>query len=274
MDWRDYEKVTKDIYEAIGKDAGVNIECYGNNCKVEGKSGAKHQIDVLASHSDGIHTYKTAIECKWHDKKISKDPVMKLLSVIEDSNIDKGVLVSKKGFTPDAISFAKSKNIGLAWLRKVEKNDYGTDLPIFEVLNSKVTSPEILNFIINSEEGAKRSDEIIKRSAMVLVNSEGKESPIQVLINNFFRKLREENAFKPITVDYRFQDCFIKNKETNVSTSIQGIVITGVLKEREIDLGFKPVDKTWLIMKSLFEDKIITVSENGNVNESKFRFNH
>ena len=35
------------IYETLGKESGVKIEGYGNNCKVKGKSGVNHQIDVL-----------------------------------------------------------------------------------------------------------------------------------------------------------------------------------------------------------------------------------
>ena len=126
MDWKNYEKITKDIYETLGKESGVKIECYGNGCKVKGNSGVEHQIDVLASHSDGIHTYKTAIECKYWKNTISKDTVMKIHSIINETNIDKGIVISKKGFTPDAIKYAESKNIGLALLREVEKEDYGS----------------------------------------------------------------------------------------------------------------------------------------------------
>ena len=52
--------------------------CHGGNCKVRGKSGVSHQIDVLTSHPDGVHTYKTAIECKYWDKYIDKDVIMKV----------------------------------------------------------------------------------------------------------------------------------------------------------------------------------------------------
>ena len=70
MEWKDYEEVTKHIYETLGKNNGVEIECFGNKCSVKGKSEVNHQIDVLTKHSDGIHTYKTAIECKYWDKKV------------------------------------------------------------------------------------------------------------------------------------------------------------------------------------------------------------
>ena len=133
-EWQSYEELVKDIYQALGKAAGVIIECWGPSCKVQGKSGVCHQIDVLTSHSDGIHTYRTAIECKdWNTEKVSKDPVMKLSEILDDANIEKGVLVSKAGFTPDAEKMAESKGICLIQLRKPEVSDwdgYIKEIPI------------------------------------------------------------------------------------------------------------------------------------------------
>lgn len=57
------------------------IHWIGNSCKVIGRSNIQHQIDVLTIHSDGIHSYGTAIECKYWNKKIDKDIVMKLSSI-------------------------------------------------------------------------------------------------------------------------------------------------------------------------------------------------
>lgn len=272
MDWNDYEKITKDIYETLGKESEVKIECYGNNCKIIGITGVPHQIDVLASHSDGIHIYKTAIECKYVEKKVNRDIVYKLKGIIKDSQIDKGVVVSKKGFTPDAITVAKSENIGLVWLREIEKEDFGKHLPISEMLNSKVISPKITKFVINSKEGDNRASELVQISKILIVNSSGEKRPIQALIDEFNTKLFKENAIIPITVNYHFEGCSIWNTETNISTPIEGFTITGLISEKEVDLGFKEVDKIWLIMKSIFEDKIITVSEKRVIKESKFRF--
>ena len=124
MKWQAYEELVKDIYQQLGKLAGVRIECWGSSCKVRGKSGVYHNVDVLTSHSDGIHTYKTAIECKHWNEKISKDPVTKLSVILDETNIEKGVLVSKVGFTRDAQQLAKFKNISLVQLREPENSDW------------------------------------------------------------------------------------------------------------------------------------------------------
>lgn len=101
LDWKLYELITKYIYETLGQQHGVKIKGYGNTCVVTGKTGVDHQIDVLTAHSDGVHEYLTAIECKYWKKKVNKDVVMKVAGIIEDANINKGVIVSKGGFTPD-----------------------------------------------------------------------------------------------------------------------------------------------------------------------------
>ncbi len=99
MEWKEYEEITKYIYETLGAANGVKIECHGNNCKVTGKSTVVHQIDVLTSHSDGLHSYKTAVECKYCEQTINKDIIMKVAEIVEDAGLNKGVIVSKNGFT-------------------------------------------------------------------------------------------------------------------------------------------------------------------------------
>ena len=72
MKWETYEETVKNIYEVLGARNGVKIEGYGNSCKCTGKSGLKHQIDVMTAHNDGIHCYKTSIECKYWEEKLTR----------------------------------------------------------------------------------------------------------------------------------------------------------------------------------------------------------
>ena len=124
MNWQSYEELVKDIYEKLGESGNIRILSWGPTCKVQGKSGVSHQIDVLTSHSDGVHEYRTAIECKHWEKKVNKDPIAKLSSILEDTQIEKGVIVSRSGFTSDATGFARSRNIGLVELRSPLETDW------------------------------------------------------------------------------------------------------------------------------------------------------
>ena len=124
MDWKNYEKTTAQIYAELNNSDDIQIIGYGNDCKVLGKSDVKHQIDVLTVHELEGKMVKTAIECKYISTKVSKDPVMKLAEIIEDADIEFGVIVSKNGFTDDAVKYALYKNISLIELRKPLDKDW------------------------------------------------------------------------------------------------------------------------------------------------------
>ena len=84
----------------------------------------QYQIDVLTSHSDGLHSYDTAIECKYRKDKVSWGQVAKLALAIDDAGIEKGVVVSKTGFTRSARLVAEFKGISLVQLRKPRPSDW------------------------------------------------------------------------------------------------------------------------------------------------------
>ena len=122
--WQDYEELVKDIYQALGQANGVTIECWGSSCQVEGPPGVFHQVDVLTNHSDGIHQYRTAISCKNWNARVGLPVVRDFAQIVQEANLNKGIIVSKMGFTRPAKSFAESKNIGLVELRKPVDKDW------------------------------------------------------------------------------------------------------------------------------------------------------
>jgi hypothetical protein len=71
-----------------------------------------------------VHTYRTAIECKFEADPIGKDPITKLAYILSDAGIDKGVVVSKAGFTEDAKNVARDANISLVELRSPADKDW------------------------------------------------------------------------------------------------------------------------------------------------------
>jgi len=236
LDWKTYEFITKYIYETLGKEAGVKVEGYGNTCKVSGKSGVPHQIDVLTSHSDGIHTYRTAIECKYWNEKISKETVMKLSDIIDDAGIQKGVIVSKNGFTPDAIAIAKFRHIALVELREFEEKDQNEstqgefDVAYLEVLiNTSVTRPEIINTMIDYQNNPHNEQEEINIYANIIRLPNGNLIPFTDYTKAFQDELHHQNMlFKPITKRYDVSGGVLINKPANTTKEITGITFTGV----------------------------------------------
>jgi hypothetical protein len=269
MDWREYELTVKSIYEALGKDAGVSIECFGNSCKCAGKSGNLNQIDVLTSHSDGIHTYKTSIECKFSDQKVNKDIVMKACEVRDDCNLDKSIIVSKTGFTPDAIRYAEHKNIGLVELREpieqdlkdvLKKIDIDISPCLPEIIGFQNLSNEELNFELNIDEG-------------YYVLPDGSQQEIRDLINDFFTELLRANHFnETFTKEISFSDeTYLRIRNSDLRIKVQLLVITGILRRGGTErVEIKQEDYIWLLMKSIFEKKSFVISPRGELYETSY----
>jgi len=61
------------------------------------------------------------------------------------------------------------------------------------------------------------------------------------------------------------------NKNTNAVTKIKAIIFTGVLKKVDVnsEIKFELTDQVWLIMKSIFEEKVFKISESGLIAEDK-----
>lgn len=278
MDWKEYEKITKYIYETLGREAGVKIIGHGSTCKVKGKSGVSHQIDVLTSRSHGNHNYQTAIECKYWKKKIDKDVVMKLAGIIEDAGIDKGVIVSKRGFTKDGFLYANYKNIGLVELREIEERDWQGQgkKPNFLVgeliINNKVERkrPEILSIEFDFVDSNQKT-EIINPYQWILRSKVGIETPIQYYVASFQKRLNEEEPDKIVNEYFEFKEGDLINTATEMITQISGFTLTGKLTVTNLDSQrhYNLVDEVWMIMKSLFEDKSYTISKTGLIKKDE-----
>lgn len=277
LDWKIYESITKYIYETLGKEFGVQIKGHGSTCKVIGKSGVTHQIDVLTSHSDGVHSYETAIECKHWNQKVNKDIVMKLAEIIQDCGINKGIIVCKNGFTHDGIEYAKHKNIELVELREIEEKDLNehpkeihfADLQL--LVETTIRRTEILNIDL----GDNRKIQVISEFEYFnfLVKREDESyKPLANYIAEFRKEVNPQNEkTEKLTKHYKIPNGVLYNKETKESLKIDGITFTGQLRIRDDkkNLTFKLVDEVWLIMKSIFNERTFTFSESGLIKENK-----
>ena len=254
VNWQLYEELVKDIYQVLGKSSGVTIECWGPSCRVSGKSGAAHQIDILTSHSDGIHTYKTAIECKFWNKKVPKDAVMKLSEILSDTNIEKGVLVSKSGFTSDAKKIAESKNISLVELRKPVDHDWNDSLNQIDI-EFKLCIDEICDYQFVLYDVADSEKEDINLSTYDSCIYIKDQDPL--LIREFVEKIIRSNKES-------------KNEENFCWTYV------ALQRDKEKNYSVKFLDKTtvsgsksykkWKIRKLNFKVKEVVVTENIQMN--------
>jgi len=268
MNWEEYEEITKYIYETLGSKNGVKIEGYGNTCKILGKSSVEHQIDVLTSHSDGLHTYKTAIECKYWKDTINKDIIMKVAEIVEDAGLNKGVIVSKNGFTPDAISFAKYRNIGLIELREPTEEDWKGRIKNIQI-NLRMLLPEVeIQFLVSKP---NTESETIQIALLDIQHSGGKIESMEKYIEEFLPELHERKEGELVERIFQFeQGAKVFNKKTKKQIEINGFKIVGQLKVAKNDIvEIKGEDRIFMIMKSIFEDKSYIITKDKQIKERR-----
>jgi len=98
---------------AIGRFFASHGYAVSLNAVREGRSGGRHEIDVLAEKSDALTTFLVGVECKSWSQPIEKDVVSKLHYVIGDLALHKGIVVSTAGCRIGADQAARELGIEL-----------------------------------------------------------------------------------------------------------------------------------------------------------------
>lgn len=102
---------------------------------LRGRSGAQHQIDVVADFSAPLHTSRVLVEAKSYQGAVDKDRIMKLIQIVADVGADRGIIITTSRFTPDAIKSAAGYNIDL-W----DREKLGSRLGEIEIASVEGTS--------------------------------------------------------------------------------------------------------------------------------------
>lgn len=270
MDWQDYESVVRYIYEQLGKSANIHILGHGASCKVAGKSGVDHQLDVLTQHSDGIHSYRTAIECKFWKNKVQKDSVTKLAEILEDAKIEKGVIVSKMGFTDDAISFAKYKNIGLVELREPIDIDWEGRIKNIQI-NISICSPHVFDFEILqpwSHVGERASFNVIS-TGIHFVSRDGQRTTAQSIIEEQLKSVTWQGAEVSVCETKFPEGTTLTIEGESISPPVEGLrfKVRNVIHETKVEI--RGEDYVSMVMHCLFENKSFVISKDGHIRESE-----
>jgi Holliday junction resolvase len=106
-----------DVGRRLEQDVAEFFRAHGyevrRNEVLEGRSGGRHEVDVLARKADPLTTFTVAVECKaWRDP-IEKDVVSKLHYVRSDLGLDKAIVVSLAGWRVGAQHAADELGIAL-----------------------------------------------------------------------------------------------------------------------------------------------------------------
>ena len=274
MNWKSYEDLVRYIYAHLGKLDGVEILCSGANCRVTGKSSVDHQIDVLTSHSAGPHSYRTAIECKYWKDKVHKDVVAKLSEILEDAQIEKGVVVSKSGFTQDAVKFAEYKGISLVELREPTDDDWKGRIRNITV-HIEAHIPNVCGYElipdISSTIGSRELYQIDALTSDILIHiPNGKTESIHEIVNSEIS--RRKNSKEEEELHYVE---FPKGSMLSVPQNTDRIPIKAIQFRSTITIVTEVIeilgkDYVAMIMSCIFENRRYVISQDGNIRQSDF----
>ena len=202
---------------------------------------------------------------------------MKVLGIISDTRIDKGIIVSKSGFTKDATDFAHEYNIGLVELREIQEKDFHENPKEIHIgdlqlnIGVLITRPQILKIDIGNDQSIEIRDEWDYSNYVVILENQTEISLIKY-VNEFRNEINIQNKkAEKITKHYEIPNAILFNRNTTTSLEINGITFTGQLIEIDVskNQSFKLVDQVWLIMKSIFEERVFTFSESGLIVERR-----
>ena len=280
LNWQDYEELVRDIQKALGQDEGVAIECSGRKCKVLGQSGIRHQIDVLTKHRSELRECVTAIECKLWNKKVGLPVIMKVAGVIDDARLDRGIVVSKLGFTRPARQFAKYKRIGLVELRKPLDEDWegriqeihGTitfEQPIIEDLSLALTAPESWIEERGLQEGRMSLTHVFDE-IRIEIPSHGTRSLKEIVSE------RQEEETDNDEYHISFPEDSTVSVPNYSEHPVNGCQITGVSFRVRFsppivhELVIRAMDHIYMIMESQFDGRRYTISTRGEIIESTY----
>ena len=232
-----FEKLAEDIFNKLKK--FQNEYSVQHDVLLDSQFG-KRQFDILIKHEMAGFEYFTAIECKDHKSKISIKEIDNFESKLRDVNIQKGILISRNGFSNSAISKAKNTNISLCTAHEALSENWKIDVELTIYINEvlpKRFSPVFTHKVVNT-------DDSISMDSLIINDIEIKE---------FFKNAWQNNEL-PIDFEKKLQKikipAFSPPYFITIQNKTEGTVkrkIEGLEFEVELDNNFFSIPLSELI---------------------------
>lgn len=141
----DYEQFVQTVYQMVIDAEGVDNISVGHNTQLTGKSGCEHQIDVYWEFRVAGQTYRTAIECKAFNERVSIGRVRDFYGVLVDIPGLSGIFATLVGYQSGARRYADHYGISLKELRSPNETDWRGRVKTI-VITFHIVVPEITKF--------------------------------------------------------------------------------------------------------------------------------
>ncbi|HWH14416.1 MAG TPA: restriction endonuclease [Miltoncostaeaceae bacterium] len=103
---RALERAVADVFLAEGWDVACNVVCTGG-------SGARHEVDVLATREDGAVATRVALECKHWRAPVGTEVIARARLLRDELGVDRVVVVAPGGWSPAAGRAADAHGVNL-----------------------------------------------------------------------------------------------------------------------------------------------------------------
>lgn len=104
-DWQKYQEETRDFFLSQGCKAETDVRIKGVR--------SYHNIDVFVTFQRYGITCRWIVECKLWARKVPKEKVEILKSIVNETGADRGLIISEEGFQSGAEDAAMNSNITL-----------------------------------------------------------------------------------------------------------------------------------------------------------------
>ncbi|MDE2892190.1 MAG: restriction endonuclease [Chloroflexota bacterium] len=265
MDDKEYEATTAALYQALGEVSGVTVDCFGSRCRLQGKSGSWYQIDVLLRQSNGLQTVRTAIECKHWGKRVTRNVVSNLITLLEDTDIEKGVVVSKEGFTSGAVSLAKERNISLVEMREPNDADWEGKIKTIRLIVHRMW-PEFYDFefVQPQQPGAERRQVAASGQEILIIEPNNEPRTLVEVANDAASSVTSSGQ----EVEVRFRTgTTMRISGVDKQATIEALRFKVKLRFDETELVVDGAEAIRLIVKEIFEERQLNIGLDGQVSE-------
>lgn len=255
------ETVYKAILEAERRNGNIGHVTLERRKKITSKSGTPAEIDIYWEYTVAGIKNSVAIECRNYNKNVDIPGVRDFARKISDISGLKGLMVTKKGFSQNAIAEASADNIDLLVVREHEAEDWDGRLKSISINIHILDTSRATSFksFVNKEWAAQNSYEGSKWSSQ----------------NDMVTIEDRKTGFKHTLLDLEKND-FFENKDVGAHVWQKdfedGWVSHGEdeIKVDKVEIGYfkPPVSKQEINID--FEKYVLAVMEYVNGQAGKF----
>jgi hypothetical protein len=165
--WLEFELQPKVRFVEFLRKHGYTVT---ENAKVQGRSGAEHCMDILATRDDGVVTHTIAIGIEIARDRIGLDRVLDFDVKAYDSGIHNKIMIVIPELGEDARRFANYQRIRVLEPKDMEIVLMGSPQPPQEIVTKPFefkSKPQLIKYLENQGYIVKESTEVKGRSGAV-----------------------------------------------------------------------------------------------------------